>query len=326
MKKCISVLSFLVLCLFANAQEMPMRHSTLGGDAWLSCNTAANPNPARAGNNHWISFDLGNVYALRKVFLWNYNHPDSLNMGFQSLYVDYKNELGEWFNLGNFQLDQAPGNSFYEGQNIADFMNKSVTEILITGVSNYGGSCYGLSEVRFEISNTALAVGIADPRLNCKTMDFSWQAKSEENIAKYVLQGSNDLRSWVNSNQLDASKSKKYNLEAKGSYVYYRLKIVEEDGVEDFSKVIYNPCEFSKPGLEAHPNPVQDLTVLKITDLSNLTGQISAYNELGQVVKTWNQQQLGNEVRLDMTELPTGQYFIVLGHLERNQVVPVTKL
>ena len=305
---------------------MPMRHSTLGSDAWISCNTAANPNTARPGNSHWIRFNLGNIYALRKVTLWNYNHPDSLNMGIQSFYIDYKNENGLWLNLGTYSLNQAPGSSFYQGQNVADFLGKSVSEVLITGVTNYGGTCYGLSEARFDIANSALAVTIIDARLDCKTEQFKWNAKSEEDIQTYILQGSNDLENWVNIDQKEATKAKSYEMKSNRSQQYFRLKIMETSGVETFSKVVFNNCNFTSSELMVVPNPVVEFATLKVGDLSNLTGRINVFSEVGSMVRSWPKQTLKNEININLGDLPSGQYFIVLEHSENNKVIPVTKL
>lgn len=323
------ILYTICLMLFAAivmGQEMPMRHSTLGSEAWVSCTTSANPNPARAGNSHWVRFNLGNIYALRKVTLWNFNQPDSLNMGFQSFYIDYKNENDQWLNLGTFNMNMAPGSSFYEGQEVADFMNKSVKEIVITGISNFGGSCYGLSEVRFDINNSALAVTIIDPRLDCRSSAFKWEAKSEENIDKYILQGSDDLSVWAEVDQIKGSKSKNYQLKASKKFTYYRLKILENDGIENFSKVLFNQCNFTSEDIIAMPNPATEGTSLRISDLSNLTGNVSVFNEVGAIVKSFPRLSLSKEINLNISELPSGQYYIVLEHSEKNKVVPITKL
>ena len=247
-------------------------------------------------------------------------------MGFQSFFIDYKNENDQWFNLGSFNLNMAPGSSFYEGQEVADFMNKSVKEVLITGISNFGGSCYGLSEVRFDIANAALAVTIIDPRLDCRNSAFKWEAKSEENIEKYILQGSDDLKAWAEIDQVKAVKSKNYQLKASRKFNYYRLKIMETDGVENYSKVLFNQCHYTSQDIIAMPNPATENTVLSISDLANLTGNVSVLNEVGAIVKSFPRLSLNKEINLNISDLPSGQYYIVLEHSEKNKVVPISKL
>ena len=46
-------------------------------------------------------------------------------------------------------MPKGPGSSFYQGVNGPDFGGKLARYILITAVTNHGGSCYGLGEVKF---------------------------------------------------------------------------------------------------------------------------------------------------------------------------------
>ena len=71
-------------------------------------------------------------------------------MGAQSLIIDYSTDGVAWINWGEFNLEQAPGSGFYEGQEGPDFAGLEARFILFTVNSNYGHSCTGLAEVRIE--------------------------------------------------------------------------------------------------------------------------------------------------------------------------------
>lgn len=173
---------FLFIIILAQgliAQELPYpdRHSTNLNDGWLSCQSSANPNAIR-GNSHWIMYDLGDTYALTESTIWNFNTPERINSynnepwsfsplvgkledGMRDITIDLSVNGQAWKEFGRFNIPKAPGSSFYQGTVGPDFGGKIARYILITGISNHGGSCYGLGEVRFNA--TAVTTGVNDP-------------------------------------------------------------------------------------------------------------------------------------------------------------------
>lgn len=160
------------------SQAYPDRHSTNLTDGWLSCNATTNPNPVRGGG-HWIMYNLGDTYALTTSKIWNFNTPQRINSydnqswslsplsgrledGMQEVMIDISLNGTVWQEWGRFTIPKAPASSFYEGVYGPDFGGKLAKYILITGITNYGGSCYGLSEVKF--NGTVVTVSnIDDP-------------------------------------------------------------------------------------------------------------------------------------------------------------------
>ncbi len=128
----------------------PDRHNTSWNQSWISCEKRDNPNAER-GNSHWILYDFGNTYRLGDVKLWNINAPEYLNSGIKDFYIDYSQDGFNWNTLGQFTLAQASGKSIYEGEDITTFSGDTARFILITALDNWGGSCAGLSEVKFNI-------------------------------------------------------------------------------------------------------------------------------------------------------------------------------
>lgn len=134
------------------AQCYPDRHSTTWFDGWVSCETSANPNAAY-GDSHWIMYDFGYEYQLLESVFWNSNEPDNINFGIQEFNVDYSKDGVNWINLGTYTLNQAPGTSIYEGEEGPDFNKANARYVLITPTSNYGGSCFGFSELKINITD-----------------------------------------------------------------------------------------------------------------------------------------------------------------------------
>lgn len=148
MKKTILLISVLALLQqFAGAQCFPDRHSTNYFDGWISCEAAASPNPARPVS-HFIMYDFGKVYKLGQMTIWNTNDPSRLSWGMQDVAIDYSPDGENWYTAGDFTFPQASGLSTYEGAEGPNLGDVEGRYLLITALTNYGGECYGLSEMR----------------------------------------------------------------------------------------------------------------------------------------------------------------------------------
>lgn len=134
------------------AQCYPDRHSTNWYDGWVSCETSSNP-ISSYGETHWIMYDLGYDYVLNETKLWNANEPKNLDYGISSFNIDYSLDKNTWISLGEFNMEQGTGFSNYEGVEGPDFNEVKARYVLITPTSNYGGNCYGLSELKINITD-----------------------------------------------------------------------------------------------------------------------------------------------------------------------------
>lgn len=147
----------LVLCILsANAnvlaQAYPDRHSTNAFDGWISCDPSPNPSSGH-GVSHWIRYDLGQVRTIYDLTFWNMNHPEYITSGIRNVIVEYSNNGSNWTMLDTFTIPKASGSGFYEGINGPDLDGVNARYVLMTAVDNYGGGCYGLSEIRIYTQN-----------------------------------------------------------------------------------------------------------------------------------------------------------------------------
>ena len=156
MKKIFTLLLISFLVTQAFSQCYPDRHNTSWYDGWISCTTSANPNPDR-DDSHWILYNFGQVHALGKIHIWNTNDPMHLDRGIKNVIIDYSSDGFNWTSLGSFSFELGLGTSTYEGFEGPDFEGANAQYVLITAEDNYGGSCYGVSEVRFEKLETQSA-------------------------------------------------------------------------------------------------------------------------------------------------------------------------
>ncbi|RMF01484.1 MAG: T9SS C-terminal target domain-containing protein [Bacteroidetes bacterium] len=157
-KTLIITVFFLFVTFSSSAQCFLDRHSTNWYDAWLSCTPAMNPNPAR-GESHWILYNFNETYELFQMHVWNMNAPDHWADGMQDLAIDISTDGLNWTSVGEFSLPMAPASPTYEGIDLFNFGGLSAQYVLITGLTNYGGTCYGLSEIRIDLAE---AVVVAD--------------------------------------------------------------------------------------------------------------------------------------------------------------------
>jgi hypothetical protein len=148
MKKTIFLIAALVgLSQMAFSQCYPNRHSTNFYDGWVSCEAAPSPNPARPVS-HFIMYDFGKVFKLGQMTIWNSNDPAHLDWGMRDVAIDYSTDGVTWLAAGDFTFSQASGLSTYEGEE-GPFLNEIEAQyLLITAINNYGGSCFGLSEMK----------------------------------------------------------------------------------------------------------------------------------------------------------------------------------
>ncbi len=134
------------------AQCYPDRHNTSSTTAWLSCSVSPNPNPVR-GNSHWVKYDFDYTYELAQMTIWNYNESDFTNRGLQDIVIDYSLDGEEWIEWGSYTLEQSEGSSIYEGLQGPDLGGLFAKHVIITATSNYGGDCFGLSEVKIDVES-----------------------------------------------------------------------------------------------------------------------------------------------------------------------------
>jgi hypothetical protein len=128
--------------------------------------------------------------------IWNFNTPQRVNSynneswslaplqgkledGMKDIIIDISLNGTVWKEWGRFTIAKAPGSSFYEGVFGPDFNGQLARYVLITGTSNYGGTCYGLGEIKF--NGTAATVSsatdiLADARLSISPNPFSDQS------------------------------------------------------------------------------------------------------------------------------------------------------
>jgi hypothetical protein len=101
----------------------------------------------------WIKYDLGGLYKLHEMWVWNHNtaFESILGFGIKNATVEYSTDGSAWTKLGDFEFNQAPGEDGYVANTTVSFGGATAKFVRITSNGTWGGksSGDGLSEVRF---------------------------------------------------------------------------------------------------------------------------------------------------------------------------------
>jgi len=119
-------------------------HSSRDVDMWLSASGQTLP--------AWIQYDLGQVYKLLNMTVWNSNQKVESFIGFgaKGVTIDYSLDGADWSTLSDVELARASGADGYAGQTV-DLAGIEAKFVRLAVQSNWGGFIpqTGLSEVRF---------------------------------------------------------------------------------------------------------------------------------------------------------------------------------
>lgn len=156
----IVTLGFLAINVLLNAQCSTDQHSNHPNDSWQSCAASLLPDGS-AETGHWIMYDLGAEYFITDLHYWNYNVFGSTENGFENVEIRTSLDYSTWESAGVYTLEQAQANNQYLGEDL-ELAGFAARYVLLLAQSNYGGDCYGISEIRFDLGSAPPISGIDD--------------------------------------------------------------------------------------------------------------------------------------------------------------------
>ncbi len=158
--------------------------------------------------------------------------------------------------------------------------------------------------------------------VSANNVKVSWTTTNEINADYYVVERSTDDASFISVAQVDASNSVEpvhtynvndqlYNID--GNIVYYRLRIVDNNGKYSYSKVI--PVKLNQPDniFSVYPNPVDNYTILNLYSDKPGNGMLRLMDNSGRqiITRSFNITNGNNSVMIDqLGYLPKGIYFV----------------
>jgi hypothetical protein len=118
------------------------------------------PAPGLAPSPAWVKFDFVTSRKFKSILIWNHNQANLTNRGFQNTKIYGSSDGLTWFPLTTPEtivLPRAPGSPsaipFTVFNTTADSSIKSVIVAASASNGNYGSDCFGLSAVRFVVTN-----------------------------------------------------------------------------------------------------------------------------------------------------------------------------
>ena len=147
---------FFTICMSnLHAQCYMERHNLNSLDAWISCETSLTPNPDLPDAAHWIMYDIGVIDTFYKMKIWNFNHWENANYGISSFSLSVSDDGVDWQMVDTFNLAEANASTYYEGEEVSNLDGLTGRYVLLTGVENYGGDCFALSEIRIDLEDNS---------------------------------------------------------------------------------------------------------------------------------------------------------------------------
>jgi hypothetical protein len=163
---------------------------------------------------------------------------------------------------------------------------------------------------------------------------LNWSVENQDaNASHFEIErsanGSDFIQVGTVSATANAKESYSYsddNVQLFGT-VYYRLKMVDKDGEFAYSDVKSVQFANAAFAVSVYPNPVQNLTKLKVSLDEAQVIKVSVNNALGNIVQQFEiaGQKGINEKSLDLSSVPAGSYMIRIQAGQNRKTLSVIK-
>ncbi len=318
----------LALCSTQSWAQCTDPDKSIWENTWESCQPSQSPNPAR-GMGHWVQYEFDSTYTLTHTQIWNTNEVGKTANGFQKVIVDYSEDGLAWTELGTYDFPQASGEARYGGFEGFNFEGKTAKYVLLTALSNWGGNCYGLAEVKFNIqtqsgvNNPAVCrppTGIEVSNIQSTSVFIQWNAVQEATAYLVIIisdQGEQEYE--VNQAQITLS-----GLQPNTFYEIEVASICNEDesgvGFSAFTTTIStdtnNLPEQEVSNLILIPNPATENVTLSFKSSISGLGMIQLRSVTGALLQSQSIEIRNgeNSFPLSIQGLPTGVYLVSFNH------------
>ncbi len=177
--------------------------------------------------------------------------------------------------------------------------------------------------VSAEMTASALCIALPiellffDAELIDDNVLLKWSTLSETDNDYFEIQRSTDAVNWETIKKENGAGYSVSQISYKATDLYpllnssyYRLKQTDFNGNYTYSAIreVYYNNGFEK--LKVYPNPAQNFLTVELENIGSY--QISIYNSVGKKIAKINNEFSNNQAKLDLRNLPSGLYFLVL--------------
>jgi hypothetical protein len=121
----------------------------------MSCEKRVNPFTGAGNASHWIIYQFPEQVEIASINLWNLNNPDNLNSGAKTIELSISQDSYEWQIVDTVKVNIGVGDRTYLGEEIEDFNGVRTKYLMLNILENYGGDCFGFSEIKFNLGQVA---------------------------------------------------------------------------------------------------------------------------------------------------------------------------
>lgn len=144
-----------------------------------------------------------------------------------------------------------------------------------------------------------------------KTAELTWQVADEKDVKHYEIERSVDGKIFDFIKNQTKGQFQTTDTPPQYNVVFYRLKIVENDGSFSYSPIRSVNFEFkSKTVFKVYPNPAADILNVQFDSESSQVIDFELINAIGQVVHTYkmDSKQGNNHLFFRSSNFPAGLY------------------
>jgi beta-glucanase (GH16 family) len=139
-------------------------------------------------------------------------------------------------------------------------------------------------------------------------INLTWETLAEEDLSHFVVQRSQDLRTWEDVEKIHASNSPdSYTLLDENPFLgetYYRLRSLDFDGTDYLSQVV--KVEASAGEILISPNPTTNFFQIKGENIES----IRVYNLTGRLIQNVNVRINSQSIGVDCSPWVKGVYYV----------------
>ena len=153
-------------------------------------------------------------------------------------------------------------------------------------------------------------VNFSTQNKNCEQL-LQWNDEDYMQVKEYQLEKSPDRENFEKVAVINAGQSAFYSYNDKSfkASCFYRIKAISFDGSYYYSSVIFAKNTCANGNITLYPNPAQDRVNIRFEGPVQ-AGQVSVISQEGKECGKWIFSNNTQNLQLDISKLPTGQYFI----------------
>lgn len=254
-------------------------------------------------SQNWSSQGTGNT-----VFLSSTDEPDAAKRRLQMYDAYYLKTLIKWHN-------QDPVSQKEIDRNNAIYYTAVNTVPVAQGNRNPFVDHPEYVLAMFQCTGL-LPVTLLDftAQKNKETVLLKWYATYEAQFNKYEIERSTDGRIFNKIGEVAGRNLSNYDFTdidlPRASVVYYKLKMIDQDGKFENSKIVAIKLNNNLSNALVYPNPTADALNIKLYQVLQANSTLQVLDVTGRIVKQLTINFNTVNINLDVNSFTTGRYFV----------------